>query len=118
MLANIIACSGSLLGGAESFLKFNELLVTHNEWPLCWGKGFDQGDFNYILYQFLPETGIKSYKMNCNSGFMTYNYCVNKNKMFNEAKQPITPNGTLITYAHQYNRYKDVFNHVTSLCHV
>lgn len=118
MLANTIACSGSLLGGAESFFKFNEILVTHNEWPLCWGKGFDQGDFNYILYNFLPETNITIYKMNCNSGFMTYNYCVDKNRMFNRNNQPVTPNGTLITYAHQYNRYKNVSNYIISLCHV
>ncbi|OHT03127.1 hypothetical protein TRFO_06775 [Tritrichomonas foetus] len=118
LLGNIIACSGSLLGGAKPFLRFIEMMVTHNEWPLCWGKGFDQGDFNYILYTELQKTNISRYFMGCNSGFMTYNYCVNKNRMLDDKNRPITKNGTIITFAHQYNRYKVVKNHIISLCNV
>lgn len=118
LLYQTIACSGSLLGGAQSFLQFTEILVTHREWALCWGKGFDQGDFNYVLYHDLPYTNLTQYFMDCNSGFMTYNYCVNEKRMFNENSQPITRDGTLVTFAHQYNRFSAVNLHIQSLCGV
>ena len=118
LLGKTIACSGSLLGGAKPFLTFLEMLVTHNEWPLCWEKGFDQGDFNYILYTELENTNITIYKMGCNSGFMTYQYCVDPNRVFNSENIPITKNGTKVVYAHQYNRYTAITKYIKSLCNV
>ena len=116
LLSKTIACSGSLVGGAAEFLSFIEMMVTHNEWPSCWGKGFDQGDFNYILYtQYEPNHN--AIFMNCNSGFLTVNYCGEAGLVFDTEEYLLTPDRTKrVAYVHQYNRASDVATKLTSLC--
>lgn len=119
ILNQTIACSGSLIGGVNQFLKFTELLVNHVEWPRCWGKGFDQGDFNYVLYALLNFTEVNAKFMDCNSGFMTYNYCAKRKKLFNSRHQLCTPNGKRpLIYAHQYNRYNASKDFIRKICEV
>jgi hypothetical protein len=116
LLGNTIACSGSLIGGAEPFRIFSEMLITHTEWPSCWGRGFDQGDFNYILYtQFRKNYSVV--QMGCNSGFLTMNYCSQNEVFFDQDEQLLTPDRSKkVVFVHQYNRYKAAENVLTKLC--
>lgn len=117
LLGQKIACSGSLIGGAELFFNFTKSLITHPEWPSCWGKGFDQGDFNYILYtEYIPSNASATF-MNCNSGFLTMNYCSANGVFFNKKGQLLTPDKSkLVTYVHQYNRYENTTKVIEKLC--
>lgn len=116
LLNQTIACSGSLLGSASQFLSFVEAMVTHTEWPSCWGRGFDQGDFNYILYtEYLPKhTPVL---MNCNSGFLTIQYCSERGVSFDDEGYLLTPNREKrVTYVHQYNRQSELKSRLSSIC--
>lgn len=117
LLGKTIACSGSLAGGAQAFYNFTKILITHNEWPSCWGKGFDQGDFNYVLYtKYIPSNASHTL-MNCNSGFLTMNYCSAKGIFFNSLGQLLTPDKSkLVTFVHQYNRYENASKVINALC--
>jgi hypothetical protein len=116
LLGQTIACSGSLIGGAQPFRKFTEMLVTHPEWPSCWGRGFDQGDFNYIMYtSYRKEHDVEM--MDCNSGFLTMNYCSVDGISFDKQKRLLTPDGSKnVVFVHQYNRYDQADVVVTKLC--
>ena len=114
---NTIACSGSLAGGYEPFKYFIEKLITHKEWPLCWGHGSDQGDFNYILWSHYYEFPFQIVEMGCESGFSTMNYCANTKKLFNKKNQLIAKfSHTALVYAHQYNRFNQSKEYIEELC--
>jgi hypothetical protein len=115
---NIIACSGSLIGGAKLFVQFVHMLITHPEWPSCWRRGYDQGDFNYILYvKYLPKN-LSARLLGCNSGFLTMEHCSKKRLEFNEKGQLLTPNREkIVTFVHQYNRYKKTTKEFARMCH-
>jgi hypothetical protein len=119
-LGRTIACSGSLLGGTAPFFNFIERMVTHPEWPSCWGHGFDQGDFNYILHtEFVNKTNWNLYMMNCNSGFLTMNYCYKDmpDVFFGENGEIMVPNQSRpASYVHQYNRYQRTADMIDMLC--
>jgi hypothetical protein len=117
LVREIIACSGTLIGGAKPFLHFATLTITHPEWPSCWGKGFDQGDFNYILYaKYLPANGT-AYFMGCNSGFLTMMYCSEDSVDFNAKWHLLTPDKTReVAFVHQYNRYETSMSVLSALC--
>jgi hypothetical protein len=116
LLGQTIACSGSLIGGAQAFREFTEMLVTHPEWPSCWGRGFDQGDFNYIMYtRYRREHDVEM--MDCNSGFLTMNYCSVDGISFDEQRRMLTPDGSKnAVFVHQYNRYDEADVVLTQLC--
>jgi hypothetical protein len=120
LISNIIACSGSLLAGVAPFLRFAELMVTHPEWPFGWGHGYDQGDFNYVLYSiFQLEEKWKIHEMGCNSGFLTMQYCSQWQSAFFSVgnKTLLVPNSSRnVSYVHQYNRYPAVDEWITRIC--
>ena len=114
---NIIACSGSLAGGFKPFKSFIEMMITHKQWPLCWGHGSDQGDFNYVLWSNFYNFSFPIVKMGCQSGFSTMNYCAKKKKLFNNKKQLITSRSHKpLIYAHQYNRFDEAKAFVEEIC--
>jgi hypothetical protein len=117
LVGEIIACSGTLIGGARPFFTFATLMITHPEWPSCWGKGFDQGDFNYILYaKYLPMNGTAHF-MGCNSGFLTMMYCSEKSVAFNDKLHLLTPDKSKeVVFVHQYNRYDESMSVFSTQC--
>ena len=114
---NTIACSGSLAGGSHPFKLFIEAMITHEQWPVCWGHGSDQGDFNYVLWSQYYQFPFEIVQMNCHSGFTTMNYCASKNMLFNRKGQLIAaPSFEPIVYAHQYNRFEKALKYVENIC--
>ncbi|OHT12637.1 hypothetical protein TRFO_17453 [Tritrichomonas foetus] len=118
ILDNIILCSGSLIGGVKPFFEFVELLVTHKEWPQCWGPGFDQGDFNYVFYKHYFISHHKFKYTNCQSRFSTMHYCIrNESNLWNSKGQLQTLDGSdTLIFIHQYNRFPDVNRYISKLC--
>lgn len=114
---NTVTCSGSLMGDAQLFLRFMEQMVMHTEWVVCWGRGFDQGDFNYILYTSGVYRHNETVFMDCNSGFLTMQYCSKGGVRVDSNGVMLTPNGQRpVIFVHQYNRYKDAKKIVHRVC--
>ena len=106
-----VLCSGSLIGHIKPFTTMIELMVTSEEWPACWGRGFDQGIFNIVFYTSFQSLNFNFsvYHMCCSSGFITMNYCsIDKTLQSLKESNPI--------FLHQYNRYINVTNYVQDIC--
>lgn len=116
-LRNKIVCSGSLGGGLVPFTQFVRKMVTSPEWPNCWKKGADQGDFNYILWSNILAFDFKVNIMNCSSGFTTMNYCIDQNRTFISNHQLVAKDSdNPIIFAHQYNRFPEIQEYINQLC--
>lgn len=114
ILSKTIACSGSLGGGIHPFIDFVFRMITHDEWSICWDRGFDQGDLNYILYTSVFPYNISL--MNCYSGFITMQYCMKKLTFVNGSS--VSKNDkSQIFFAHQYNRHKTIKDYIYRICH-
>ena len=116
-MRNTIACSGSLAGGVKPFKEFVEKMITHPEWPLCWGHGSDQGDFNYILWSNFYKFSFEIETMNCQSGFITINYCQNNVHFRNSGNKLLTfEEMNPLVYVHQYNRLEKTKEYIRKVC--
>ncbi|KAH0791283.1 hypothetical protein GPJ56_004903 [Histomonas meleagridis] len=114
---SLIVCSGSLIGGRKQFLQMTELLITHDEWMQCWKHGFDQGDFNYVIYTKLNQTNITYKFMGCNERFISMHYCWPSGKGLGPSGLfPTTDDKDTIVYMHQYNRHKNIIEYIWDKC--
>lgn len=106
-------CSGSLGGGARPFYDIIHRIVTHPEWPMCWGRGYDQGDFNFVVRSQWDELDVMV--MDCDSPFNTMQYCTRKSNI-TDGSYLLSRSGSPLIYAHQYNRFKEAEDFVKSVC--
>ncbi|KAH0792433.1 hypothetical protein GPJ56_003610 [Histomonas meleagridis] len=117
ILESPIICSGSLIGGRVPFIKMVELLITHDEWMQCWDHGFDQGDFNYVIYTRLNQSYIKHEIIDCNGRFISMHYCWPKGKHLAPSGHfPTRDDKDTLVYMHQYNRHQNIIDYVREKC--
>lgn len=112
-----VLCSGTLMGGIELFRYVAITMINESGWDDCWAKGYDQGEFNFLVYtKFINEISIQF--MGCNSAFLTMSYCSQSQKIFFDSKMRLlSPFGfSHPIYAHQYNRYKIVDTEFQKKC--
>ena len=92
LLASTPVNHGFLGGGQNTTTTFIQQLILHDEWPLCWSRGCEQGDFNYVFWKYRKKFAFPIVLLNCSNGFgmMGNPSCINRTKLWNKENQIIS----------------------------
>ena len=111
--------NSAFLGGSKvSFTYFVEMMITHNEWPLCWNRDGDRGDFNYVLWENEKIIPFSLKFLNCSSGFISANnkLCIDKFNDFNEESKSDLKKQSSIIYLTDYLQSPSISNDINNRC--
>ena len=114
---NKVASPSFLGGGQKAFTKFVEKLITHNEWHTCWYNGAITGDFNYVLWQNINKFDFKTVLLNCSSGFVIADSCIDEKRMMNERGQFVSRRSDKpIVYASNIHQSHKFMHEISKQC--
>ena len=115
-----IICSGSIIGGARSYLKLLQLMISQEEWSDCYDTSLDQPILNYLIWLGIArDHGIEYDFTGCDGNFMTMQWCQMDGSIpINKKRQIQSLEGNVPAFVHQYNRIENLTRDFYQYCHI
>lgn len=112
-----IICSGSIIGGADPYLKLINLMMSQKEWSKCWKPSYDQPIVNFLVWSgAVDKAGIQYELTGCNGNYLTMQWCLTGTVPFNKNGRITSMIGSVPAFVHQYNRNKTLTRKLHRQC--